>query len=96
MERYKNNFSGEHQVECTLFNSRNHMNRCEKSDAEDWKRQQREKRDEMEATEYWEKHISIFERMNTQDGYEYLQNQSLRDGVRKQVEMKVFSLPQEM
>ena len=34
--------------------------------------------------------------MNTQDGYEYLQNQSLRDGVRKQVEMKVFSLQQEM
>ena len=96
VERYKNDFSVEHQVECTLFNSRSHMNRCEKSAAEHWERQQREKRDEMEATEYWEKHISIFERMNTQDGYEYLQNQSLRDGVRKQVEMKVFSLQQEM
>ena len=99
VERYKNDFSVEHQVECTLFNSRSHMNRCEKSDAEDWKQQQRiarEKRDEIEATEYWEKHISIFERMNTQDGCKYLQNQNLRDGVRKHVEMKVFSLQQEM
>ena len=49
----------------------------------------------MEAKEYWEKNILIFERMNTQEGYEYLQNQSLREGVRKQVEMRMFSLPQE-
>ena len=82
------------------------MNQYEKSAVEHWEQQQKikeawekkaqEKRDVMEATEYWEKNILIFERMNTQDGYEYLQNQSLRDGVRKQVEMKVFSLPQEM
>ena len=72
------------------------MNRCEKSAAEHWERQQREKRDEMEATEYWEKHISIFEGMNTRDSYEYLRNQNLRNGVRIQVERKVSSLHQEM
>ena len=33
--------------------------------------------------------------MDGTEGYKYLQNQSLREGVRKQVEMKMFSLPQE-
>ena len=32
--------------------------------------------------------------MNTQESYEYIQNQNLREGVRKQAQMKRFSMPQ--
>ena len=50
----------------------------------------------MEATEYFEKHISRFEGMTSRDSFEYLRNQNLRNEVRRQVEMKVSNLQQEM
>ena len=49
----------------------------------------------MEAEQYWEKNITIFEQMNSTEGYKHLQNQRLREGVWKQVEPKMLSLPQE-
>ena len=96
VDRYKDDFSVEHQMECTLFRSRSHLNQCEKNTAKEWKHQQRVQRDEMEATEYFEKHISRFEGMTSRDSYEYLRNQNLRNDVQIQVERKVSSLQQEM
>ena len=66
VDRYKNDFSMEHQIKYTLFRSKSHLNQSEKSTAEEWKRQQRIQRDEKEATEYFEKHISSIEGMNTE------------------------------
>ena len=99
VERYKNDFAIEHNVECKLYDSRSRMNQAEKRAVEqlneERERKAQEKRDVIEAEQYWEKSIKIFERMNTTEGYKYLQNQRLREGVWKQVELKMLILPQE-
>ena len=96
VDRYKDDFSIEHQIKYTLFRSKSHLNQSEKSTAEEWKHQQRIQRDEKEATAYFEKHISRFEGMTSRDSFEYLRNQNLRNEVRRKVEIKVSNLQQEM
>ena len=81
-----------------MFNSRSLLNQQEKGAVEQlkeerWRKAQLE-RDALEAKEFWEKNIKILEKMNTQRSYEYIQNQNLREGVRKQAQMKRFSMPQ--
>ena len=60
VDRYKEEFDIEHEVEISLFRSKSNLNQIEKSNAEEWKHQQRVERDEKEATEYFENHKSRF------------------------------------
>ena len=97
VDRYKDEFSIEHKVKVELFRSRNQLNQNEKFDAEEWKRKQREKREEKEATEFFENHRSRFEEMTHQDSVEYLRNQKFKSEMfRRYVEIKVSNLQQEM
>ena len=96
VDRYKDDFSVEHQMKYTLFKSRNHLNQCERNDAEDWKRQQRiareKERDALDAKEYWEKNSRIYEKMECRESFEYLSRQGLSIGVLEQVKFKLARL----
>ena len=40
----------------------------------------------MDAEQWWKKNIKNFECMNNTEGYKYIQNQKLREGVLEKVE----------
>ena len=94
VERYKNDFDIENNVDCKLYDSRSRINKAEKRAVEqlneEREREAQEKQEWMEAEQYWKKNIKIFERMNSTEGCKYLQNQRLREGVREKVENKMF------
>ena len=85
VERYKNDFAIEHNVDCKLHDSRSRMNKEEKQAVEQF---HKEKRDDIEAELWWKENFKIFERMDRMDvreGYKYLCDQGLRVGVLEKV-----------
>ena len=96
VERYKNDFAIENNVDCKLYDSRVRMNKAEQEAVEQFherrEREAQEKRDDIEAEQWRKKNIKIFECMNNTEGYKYLHNQGLRVGVLEKVENKMFVL----
>ena len=96
VERYKNEFPIEHNVECKLYNSRSLMNQQEKGAVEQvneerWRRA-RQERDALDAKEYWEKNSKIYEGMECRESFEYLSRQGLSIGALEQVKFKLACL----
>ena len=64
VERYKNEFSVEHKVECKLFNSRSLMNQQENRFVEQWNKEQerkaQNKREEIEVEQHWERNFKKY------------------------------------
>ena len=94
VDRYKEEYGNEHEVEISLFRSKSNLNQIEKSNAEEWKCQRRMERDEKEAKRYFEDNKSRFKEMGYQASVEYLKNQNLSPGVWRKVEIKVANLLQ--
>ena len=92
VERYKNDFAIENNVDCKLYDSRVRMNKAEQEAVEQFherrEREAQEKRDDIEAELWWKENFKIFERMDCMDireGYKYLCDQGLRVGVLEKV-----------
>ena len=85
VERYKNDFAVENNVDCKLYDSRVRMNKEEQKAVEQF---HKEKQDDLEAKLWWKESFKIFERMDRMDvreGYKYLCDQGLRVGVLEKV-----------
>ena len=63
----------------------------EQVNEERW-RKEREKRDAMEAKQYWEKNSKIYEGMELIESFEYLSRQGLSIGALEQVKFKLACL----
>ena len=59
---------------------------------EERERKAQEKRDEIEAEQYWEKNFKIYEWMEVIEGFKYLSGRGLRIGVLEQVKYKLAQL----
>ena len=65
------------------------MNQAEKRAGEQFRK---EKRDEIEAEQYWKKNFKMYERMDVIEGFEYLNGQGLGSGVFIKVKCRLMDL----
>ena len=96
VERYKNDFAVEDNVDCKLYDSRVRMNRGEQEAVEQFyerqKREAQEKQKDLEAELWWKENIKIFESMDINEGYRYLYDHGPRFGIQGKVYDRLIQL----